>query len=362
MECIYRVKNFILSNRRHASSVAFALGFVWDSLTLTRVDMLYDNIVLTVYITVATVGIIFFHAVSSGKLIAWPVERIAPWLPLIIQFAFGGLFSGYIIYYSQSGTLIGSWPFILFLLTLFIGNEVLKKRYQTLVFQFAILFIALFSYSIFFIPVLVRSIGTLVFLSSGLVSLVLTAGVVAAVHKLAPSRIEEAKKPLLLSIIGLYVFFNLAYFLNIIPPIPLALKDLGIYHHVEKISSGYAVSYERPLWYRFFDETSRTFHMSPGESVYALSAVFAPTRLNTIILHRWSYYDEASNGWVVASEIPFPISGGRDGGYRGYSFKRKIFEGKWRLEVITQRGQLLGRRTFSIETGGLMTDLHTAIK
>lgn len=362
MKLYTKAKTFILNNRAHGPSVAFALGFIWDSLTLTRVDLLYDNVVLTFYLTAAALSIVLFQTYEAGRLRTKIMERVAPWLPFIMQFAFGGLMSGYIIYYSRSGTLIGSWPFLLFLLTLFIGNEVFKKRYQVLTFQLSILFIAFFSYTIFSIPVLLRSIGTPQFLLSGAVSLLLITAVIAVIYHTARTRLCEARMPILYSIAGLYLFFNLAYFTNIIPPIPLALKDLGIYHSVIKTADGYAVSYERPPWYRFFDVTSRTYHFTSGEPMYALSAVFAPTRLDTTILHRWSYYNPTTERWTVLSEIPFPILGGRDGGYRGYSLKNNISAGRWRIEVVTPSGQLIGRRTFTVESVDMAPNMVQTVK
>ena len=362
MELYARIRTFILKNRAHGPSVAFALGFIWDSLTLTRVDLLYDNLVLTFYLTVAALSIVLFQAYEAGRLHSGIMERTVPWLPFIMQFAFGGLMSGYIIYYSRSGTLIGSWPFLLFLLTLFIGNEVFKKRYQILTFQLSILFIAFFSYTIFSVPVLLRSIGTPQFLLSGAVSLTLIGVIVGIIYYTARARLCEARLPILYAITGIYLFFNIAYFTNIIPPIPLALKDLGIYHSVIKTPEGYAVSYERPPWYRFFDVTSRTYHFTPGEPMYALSAVFAPTRLDTTILHRWSYYDPRAEKWTVLSEISFPILGGRGGGYRGYSLKNNIRAGRWRIEVVTPSGQLIGRRTFTVKSADTAPDLAQTVK
>jgi len=83
-------------------------------------------------------------------------------------------------------------------------------------------------------------------------------------------------------------------------------------------------------------------------SQYIFSAVFAPTALNTKIMHKWQYYDKYEGVWVTVSEIPFSIVGGRDGGYRGYSFKKNLFPGRWRVDVITEREQLLGRIYFKV--------------
>ena len=41
--------------------------------------------------------------------------------------------------------------------------------------------------------------------------------------------------------------------------------------------------------------------------------------------------------------------GGRDGGYRGYSIKNDVTAGKWRVNVKTGDGKLIGRVGFTVE-------------
>jgi hypothetical protein len=53
--------------------------------------------------------------------------------------------------------------------------------------------------------------------------------------------------------------------------------------------------------------------------------------------------------WVSVTRITFPIRGGRDGGYRGFSVKENLFEGRWRVDVKTERNQIIGRMKFNIE-------------
>ncbi len=67
------------------------------------------------------------------------------------------------------------------------------------------------------------------------------------------------------------------------------------------------------------------------------------------MVHRWQYYDDETRSWVTASALSFSIHGGRSDGYRGYSVKRSLTEGKWRVSVETVRGQVLGRIPFTIE-------------
>jgi hypothetical protein len=152
------------------------------------------------------------------------------------------------------------------------------------------------------------------------------------------------------------------YFLNLIPPIPLAMKESGIYHSVSRTSQGYQVEYEPASWYRFWAEWDPEFHWQPGEPVYSYSAVFAPTEIDTTISHRWSYYNEQAGEWTVRDVLSYPMVGGRDGGYRGYSLKYGVEPGRWRVDVIIPTGQILGRSEFRIILSSRAVELETGIK
>jgi len=76
--------------------------------------------------------------------------------------------------------------------------------------------------------------------------------------------------------------------------------------------------------------------------------VFAPSNFTTSILHDWQYYDNTKRQWVSASKTMLTITGGRDNGFRTYSIKDFIFPGKWRVNVETPRGQLIGRLNFNL--------------
>ncbi|MDO8590949.1 MAG: DUF2914 domain-containing protein, partial [bacterium] len=47
--------------------------------------------------------------------------------------------------------------------------------------------------------------------------------------------------------------------------------------------------------------------------------------------------------------IQFPIVGGRDEGFRGYSIKSSVFPGRWRVDVETAEKNLIGRVEFTVE-------------
>jgi len=342
-----RFKPFFEKYERHLTSAAFLLGFIWDSLTLTRVDLLYDNIVLTSYLIIAAVGIILINSYEAGKMRNQFMANAMRFLPLMIQFAFGGLFSGYIIFYTRSASLVASWPFILFLAFLFIGNELFRKRYARLTFQLSIFFIAAFSYFIFSVPVVIGSIGVHIFFASGILAIAIVALLVKIIKKIFPSRIQESRAAIVSSIAAIYLIFNVAYFSNVIPPIPLSLKHIGIYHDLVINDGAYSLSYEKAEWFEF-KKISRNFNRFDNEPVYIYSAVFAPDNIRTNIFHKWLKFDDASNKWIATDRIQLRVAGGRAEGYRGYSYKTNMEEGRWRVDVETPRGQLIGRITFNV--------------
>ncbi|HEY6579469.1 MAG TPA: hypothetical protein VIY09_09115, partial [Rhizomicrobium sp.] len=94
-------------------------------------------------------------------------SRIRLWLPAVTQFALGGLWSGFLVFYWRSAAIAASWPFLLLLLGFLIGNEAFRRYHARLVFAALLLFFALYSYAIFVVPVLTKTIGLAMFLASG---------------------------------------------------------------------------------------------------------------------------------------------------------------------------------------------------
>ena len=43
------------------------------------------------------------------------------------------------------------------------------------------------------------------------------------------------------------------------------------------------------------------------------------------------------------------ISGGREGGYRGYTIKQRVMPGDWRVDAETAEGRIIGRVSFRVE-------------
>lgn len=377
MISIQKIKKWRMKYERYFSPLALFTGFILDNLTLRRIDFLAENIIILSYLLIAGLSIIILNFYDDKKELKvsqpyWQLHHIwlnrvsdkfANFLPFILQFAFGGLFSAFVIFYSRSASFITSWPFLIFLTTLLIGNEFFRQKYYSrLIFQFSIYFVAIFSYSVFVMPLIVKEIGTMIFIISGLTSIVLISLFYFLIYKVLPIRIKQSRNSIIISIGVIYIFFNIFYFANIIPPIPLALKESGIYHDILRVGNDFIVQLEIAPWYRFFESFNPVFHWQSGEPVYSFSAIFAPANIKTKIFHKWLFYDEIQAKWLEQNRIGFSIVGGRDGGYRGYTVNTKITPGKWRVDVITEEGRILGRIKFEIIESSNMPELQREIK
>jgi|SRR3989344_9438137 len=342
-----KLKDFTHKHEKYFSPGAMLLGFVIDSLTLTRADVWLDNLILLSYLLLAGISIFLLNAFNAGRL--QKLERPILLLPLAMQFAFGGLFSGFVVLYSRSASLMASWPFIGIMAVLLIGNEYLRNRYRRLAFQIGIYFLAIFSYLIFAIPVLLDSIGPFIFILSGIASLVVIGLVIRLIVAIAPEQTKPYQRSIKIAVLLIFGIFNFLYFANIIPPIPLALKDMLIAHQVQHDSSNnFLVTYEKPKWYHFFKDFNPTYHRSGNEPIFAFSSIYAPANLKTNIIHEWKFFDEAKDEWITTSRLEYAIFGGRQEGFRGFSFKNNVQPGKWQVTVQTKSGQILGRVKFKV--------------
>src|SRR5690606_34270436 len=102
-------------------------------------------------------------------------------------------------------------------------------------------------------------------------------------------------------------------------------------------------------WYVFWRKHHTTFHRLADQRVYVFTSVFAPTNLKKSVFHRWKRYNSQTGSWEIIDDIGFKVTGGRDTGYRGYTFKKNLTEGKWKVHIITEEGLILGVVDFVIK-------------
>jgi len=345
----HKIYLFIENNKRFAPLLFFVSGFLWDWLTLGRVDRLYDIILLSAYFFLLSFCIYLYNCIGYSIWQHKFLKTYQNYLPLIIQFFFGGLTSAYVIYFSRSVSLSKTASFFVILVLLFFANEIFKKRISNLYLQFGIYSFVSYTFFAYMIPVLIAKLNPFIFTMSGMISLSMTFFLVYIIYKTKHKiKLDTFKIKLLTVIFSVYGLITLFYFFKLIPPVPLALNQSIVAYAIEKKDNRYQVTYDAGKWYMFWKEYKSELNINKTDEIYVFTSIFAPTDLDKKIFHLWKKYNSKTKTWDVTDKIGFSIIGGRNNGFRGYTFKQNITEGEWEVEVITEEGLIIGIIDFNL--------------
>lgn len=349
---INRLRAYFRIKQKYLPVIFFMSGFIWDTLTLGRIDRLYDRVILSTYMISLSTCLYLYNVADDGKWKDTFFEKYEKYLPLAIQFFLGGLCSAYVIYFSRSVTMTKTLFFFIILVVLLFANELLKKRISNKYLQFSAYFFMNFTFFTFFIPVLIKQMNTFIFIISGIISFTTTVLLIAFIYSVSPSTREEISKSKMFGLIaGIYLMINSFYYFNLIPPVPLALNTGLAAHHVERVNSDYEITYQNEVWYKFWRDNKLTYIQIPDTNVYVFTSIFAPTALEKSVAHHWQWKNPETGRWDTADRIEYQITGGRDHGFRGFTFKSNIQTGQWKVEVLTEEGQVIGIVRFDVEMG-----------
>jgi hypothetical protein len=194
------------------------------------------------------------------------------------------------------------------------------------------------------IPLAVGHVGRGTFVAAALA----TSGMLAGLFALLRLRLRaaELRRRLVLPGLSVFVCFLAFYLVGFVPPVPIAAKKLGVYHHVERRGGEYVLTREAPpSIFGWLDR--RTFVARPGDRVFVFVAIFSPARFDDTVFVRWQVRD-ATGGWTETDRIPIQIAGGRREGFRGYTTKANYRPGDWRVRIEARDGREIARRYFTV--------------
>src|SRR3989344_3038655 len=353
------IKTFLQKYERWLMPATLVFGFVVDYVTFINIQINTALTILFVHFFVCAYAIAFTYAYDAGK-ISSKLRYVRLFAPFLVQFNFGGMLSNAFIFYWFSGSLWVSWPFILLFVALMVANDTLRHYYVRSTVQISVFFFATFTIVSVSLPFIFNSISPLFFLLSGVLALGFISGFVWLLGRIAGGG-KISRQSLSISIVAIFLITNLFYFANLIPPVPLAIRETGIYHSVEIRGGQYILRVEREsFWEKMLPK--KTIHLEAGRPAFVFSAIYAPKALNTAIFHEWQYYDEIKSEWVQKDRLSFNLIGGRREGFRGYSQKSTLPLGSWRVFIKTQRGQILGRVRFDITRPTTEVELFEIVK
>jgi len=361
MKKLKEIKDWYETHERRVSTWSFLGGFFFDALTLQRIDALRDNLWIAINLGIVGICIVLLNKRDNESRKS-SESSMHFWLFNILQFGFGAVIGSFFIFYFRSATLAVSWPFLFLILGALVANELFQKRYARLVFQLSFFYLSLFLFAIFLVPIFLHRFGPEIFLLSGVVSLALLWLFIQILKRFAREKFRESRVPLIGAIAVIFVGVNILYFTNLIPPIPLSLKEAGIYHTLIRSADGdYTLQGEKKGVQEYFHLRQNVQWLS-GETLFAFSAVYSPGSLNTTIVHEWQYEDLETGEWITTTRVPLRLSGGRVDGFRTYSAKSSLTPGPWRVNVSTPRGQIIGRINFLVIPTETKPLLFTTVK
>ncbi len=323
-------------HERQISALSLAGGFAFDSATFGRIDHAITQAVFIVYLLVAGIAIAVLHVLESRPDGRKPSDQTRTILVAVTQFALGCLLSGFCVFYIRSASVTS-------------GNEYMRRYHARLVFAALLFFFAIYSYAILLVPLVIGNIGRIPFLISGAIAVVIFFFYMQALARLGHERYRGARMQVFVGMVLITVFLNIAYFLRVLPPLPLVLTEAGVYHEVKRAGVNFQAAQEDepPEWQALFG-THAILHVQKGAKLYLYNAVFAPRGLHTSILHEWQWL-QPGKGWVSQQRIPVDITGGREDGYRFYTTKSAPRPGQWQVNIMTGDGRSVGRVRFAVE-------------
>jgi hypothetical protein len=347
-----RLRLYAARNERRLALWFFVAGFLFDIVTLGRIDSWLTIGQQAAYLIIVTAVLVHMLSdenaapgqpapdlSSASRMRRWYHEYRNP----AIHFLLGALLSAYTMFFFKSSSLLVSFGFMLVLAVLLLANEAERFKKLGLRFKFALLALCWLAYFAYVIPVFIGSTGLLVFLASMAVGCV---PLVAVSFLVLQDKRRQIRVPL-----GCVVIVFLTFYLfRLIPPVPLSIPFMGVYHGVERTEQGYKLSHERPTW-RIWHNGDQWFRAQPGDRVHVYFRVFSPSRFSDQVQMRWYWYksEGTDHGWVLQDTIPIKIVGGREEGFRGYGFKSKYQPGEWKVQIETTDEREIGRIYFDLE-------------
>lgn len=358
MNFISRLAAWRKKHERYQPAAFFVVGFLFDILTLSRIDDWLSIVQQAVYLFII-IQILKCKTLEAGGI--WrPSEKFAKlwnYSDEALHFILGSLLSLYTLFYFVSSSLATSFLFMAVIFTLLIANELPQFQRKGLILKYTLLSVCLFSFLFIIVPTTLGFIGLIPFLTALIIGLALP---FALYRNLQAKNLQglDLKKTIIMpsaSVAGLLLFL---YLVKLLPPIPLSIQYIGIYHQIEKIKSPapagvptasgetrFLLKYDRPFW-KIWQNGAQDFTAEPGDKIHCFVRIFAPVNFKDKIIYHW--LKKYPDGWQTMDKIPNEISGGRSEGFRGFAIKSNFEPGEWRVQVETINGQEIGRIGFHV--------------
>jgi hypothetical protein len=328
----------------------FCAGFLVDLLTLGRIDSPFILFRQAMFLCALAALLLLEHRHRVGLFV--PTGRAASaWAhhEALLHFLFGGLLSNFTLFYFKSASGFGGRAFLGLLAGLLVANDFPRFRRLGPLVRSALFAFSLASYLGYLLPVLAGMVQRSLFILALLLAAAGCAGLFLGMlgWERQAGRSGGAWKQLAAGWGALLLLFAL-YEAKAIPPVPLSVRVMGLYHRVQHVGTRYRLEREVPAGAasRRWPWAREVFHVREGEKVNVFARIFAPRAFQDRVYVRWMHDEKGE--WRTTDRIPLTVQGGREDGYAGYAWKQNFQPGRWLVEVETGDGRTVGRLDFDL--------------
>jgi Protein of unknown function (DUF2914) len=334
----------------------FFAGFLFDVVLLHRIDSTPLLIHQACYLFLSAALIAWDHKIHVSGVepkgnILGKLASVRLW---VMHFFLGTLLNAFMVFYFRASSGLKAFGFIVALSGVIVLNELPKFRQKGPIVRVMLLSFSITSFLAYLIPVVWGELKSWQY--------VLAVGFGAAgtfgLWKLFTFFTQDPHWTFQRAVapgLGLQAVLLGLYLLDVIPPVPLSLKHIGIYTNVasERTPGGivYTLDYQPAPFWQLWHKQSAELVGTSGSRAWAFVRIFAPTRFRDSIRFAWDYYDE-SKGWIQrGSPFTTSLSGGNEEGYRTFAYSTVSKPGTYRVRVLTGDNREIGRDTFTFVEG-----------
>lgn len=309
------------------TAVFFAGGVVFDALTLGR----NINLWKLGYVGLYVIAFSFGMALRTHNWLDWNQKHI-DWG---LHFCLGATFSPLIVFYFRSASHLWTFLTVLGLAGAMIWNELAARGDPDQALVWGIYGVGLVMYLNFLFPYLLGVVTPWLFYFSIAATLIVLGGFYATIDIPARSLVGVGAFSILLAIL---------YFLGAIPPVPLVMEQSRVCTNARHQNGKYICDGTRRSFVVKTGLATPVVRYQSGDRLSVMSAVGAPHEVNLKVEHRWYYW--RNGDWVHTDTIDLSMTGGRESGWRFYSYKENYRPGFWKVATALSGGAVLSYELF----------------
>jgi Protein of unknown function (DUF2914) len=345
-----RLKAFRQRHAREESIVFFIGGFAFDAVMVGRIDETPVLIQQGAYLVVT--GLLLAAMLYLERTGWQPPEWFRkPWKGAepLLHFLLGTLLNAYILFYVKSGSGLTAVIFLVLISLLLLINELPRFHQLGPVVVVGLYSFALTSYLAYLLPVLLGHLSPWMFFAASALSFLPMLLLARAMGRGGGAEERRsAVRHVLFPAVGVQAVLVVLFVFHLVPPVPLSVRSLGVYHLVEREGSEFKLSrLPRPRWSEPWRKDEPAFLGRAGDRVFVFTRIFAPHNFRDQVRVRWARRD-AKGRWEQSDAIPLRIVGGREEGFGGYAYKQNWSPGDWKVAIETEDGREIGRTRFEI--------------